>query len=47
MLSVVDDDLSDIDWSICSERVNDTNMTYEDWKAEAALQVAQEESWYD
>jgi hypothetical protein len=47
MLSVVDDDLSDIDWSICSERINDTNMTYEDWKAEAALQVAQEESWYE
>jgi hypothetical protein len=47
MLSVVDDDLSGVDWSICSERVNDTNMTYEDWKAEAALQVAQEESWYD
>jgi hypothetical protein len=47
MLSVVDDDLSDIDWSVCSERVNDTGMTYEDWKAEAALQTAQEESWYD
>ena len=47
MLSVVDDDLSDIDWSVCSERANDTSMTYEDWKAEAALQIAQEESWYD
>lgn len=47
MLSVVDDDLSNVDWSICSERVNDTDMTYEDWKAEAALQIAQEESWYD
>ena len=46
MLSVVDDDLSDIDWSVCSERANDTSMTYEDWKAEAALQIAQEESWY-
>ena len=42
MLSVIDDDISEVNWDICSERVNDTDMSYEDWKQEARLRRLEE-----